>query len=392
MDAVIHIHRIFCTQATATVAVGHLYGEDVGIGAVLHVVDLQNIAVHTRGVCAVTQVAVGQHPLVGNRAGRRVVAVDVGVELEGRAVANQRVALDHNRRVRIRIHRRVLRGRAALDVGGKHHAIDIRRGVAVNGHRAVVQHGRVGAGYLNVVAVPLVAAALERCHRGAQGHLAAGTDHRSVQAQLNRRRADHMDRVHTRHRAAGGRLHHIHFVDAVVRARVHRQRAARAARNRRPVVLARTGLLGPLVDYVLCVVVAKVRRERHLAAFTQRVNRRGHFHEHRVVHIHIVRFARHTAARLRHLRRDRIDIRLVRSSAGYHHQRVALLDDVVLANGQVAVVQSPIPLQTAHVVVDVIDVRIQRHRVVALCVAQNRVAADLQRRLRNHPHRVERLH
>ena len=273
---------------------------------------------------------------------------------------------------------------AALDVRSEHDSVSVGRRVTVHCNRAVFQTSRVGTVDAHAVLVPLVGSGLV-LNIGRENNLAAVADHRAVQRQLDFGSRDHIDRIVSRHFAAGSRLHDIHLVVVHTVFRIHRQRAARGTVNRRP---CRTLQLGPTVHNVISIVVAKVRREGHLAACAQRVNRGGHFNQNRVVHIHIVRSAFNAAARARHLRRHCVYIGLVGCSAGYHDHGVVRLDDAALALGQVAVVQLPCVVQNIHVVVNVVDVRVQCHRVVLLCAAQNSVAAHRQSRLRDHPHRV----
>ena len=390
MDAIIHIDRIFCTQHTAAVRVGHLHHEHVCVSAVREVLVGEAVALRVQNYINTvhSQVTVSQHPLVAQSGKCRFVSVHIRTQNHVRTVAHQRVTLDGNRRVRVHIHRRVIRSRASSEDRAEHNSIFVCRRIAVNRQRAVMQRCRVRTRDRHVVPVPLECASLAfHCCR--QRDLAAAAHHRLVHRQDNNlRRVHHVNRVVSVHPAARRRLHHLHSVDAVRLARIHRQRPACAARNIRPVVFASTALHRPHIHKVVSVIVAKVRREGHLAARTQSVSRCGHHHLHRVVHIHIVGFARHAAARARHLGRHRVDVGLIGCATRQHNQRVGRLEYIRVC--QVCIVQSPSVLQTVHVVGNVVQVCVQRHCVVVLTCAKNRVSADLKRRLRYHPHRVIR--
>ena len=236
------------------------------------------------------------------------------------SVTDNRIAFNCNCRVRISIDNGVFRGDTSFNVRCEHYTVLICCGVTVHGNRTVVQSSRIGAGNLDTVLIPLVAAALGGSDRGVQRNFTTGADDRSVQSNFDIRSSNHIHGVVAGHGAFGGRLHDIHLVNARRSRRVHRECAVRGSRYRAPGVCACE--LGPSVHYVRCVVVAKVRCERHLAAGAQRVNRRGHFHQNRVVHVHIVRLARHSASRAGHLCGDCVYVCLVRSVSGNHDQGV----------------------------------------------------------------------
>ena len=82
MEAVVHIDRVFGAQDAASVGVAHLDGENVRVGAVGHVLDLQLRGRCAADVAAVNKVAVGLHPLVAQLVQGRVVTVQVGGEFE----------------------------------------------------------------------------------------------------------------------------------------------------------------------------------------------------------------------------------------------------------------------------------------------------------------------